>query len=155
MIIVDSREQKWSHVKAYFERNSVDHEVHKLDFGDYMTPSGSISVDRKQNLDELAQNLCSADSRRFWNELRGASKAGIKLVILCEHGNGIKTAKDVKTWKSKYMKVTGQELFAAMFRATAAYGIEFRFCSKPETGRMITEILGEDDGSSKQKQGLG
>lgn len=145
-IIVDTREQKWSHVKAFFGDHAIPFEVHKLDFGDYMEPGGTVSVDRKQNLDELAANLCTADSRRFWNEIRGASKAGVHLVILCEHGNGIRTIKDVKPWRSAYTKITGDMVFRKMFQAAAAYGVEFRFCDKTETGKKIVEILGGSHG---------
>ena len=141
-LIVDTREQKWGHIKTYLEQNSIEYSLHKLDYGDYMTPGNHTSVDRKQNLDELAANLCTADSRRFWNEIRGASKAGVHLVVLCEHGKNVKTVKDVKPWRSQYTKITGQMLFNAMFRASAAYGVEFRFCNKGETGARIVEILG-------------
>lgn len=144
-LIVDTREQKWGHVRAYFEEHGLQFENRKLDFGDYMVPGGTVSVDRKQNLDELAQNLCTADSRRFWNEIRGASKAGIHLVVLCEHGGKVRTIRDVKTWKSCYTKITGEMIFRKMFMASAAYGVEFRFCNKGETGARIAEILGGED----------
>ena len=145
-LIVDTREQKWGHVQAYFEEYGISFENRKLDFGDYMMPGGTVSVDRKQNLDELAQNLCTADSRRFWNEIRGASKAGIHLVVLCEHGGKVRTIRDVKTWKSCYTKITGEMIFRKMFMASAAYGVEFRFCNKGETGARIVEILGGGHG---------
>lgn len=145
-LIVDSREQKWSHVRAYFTDHAIPYTVHKLDFGDYMMQGGSISVDRKQNLDELAANLCTTDSRRFWNEVRGASKSGVRLVILCEHGEGVTGPKNVTAWKSKYTKINGQMLVAKMFQVSAAYGVEFRFCSKDETGKKILQILGGGHG---------
>lgn len=145
-LIVDTREQKWGHIKAYLEQNGIEYSLHKLDYGDYMTPGNHISVDRKQNLDELAANLCTADSRRFWNEIRGASKAGVHLVVLCEHGEGVKTIRDVKHWRSAYTKITGEMIFRKMFQASAAYGVEFRFCDKSETGAKIVEILGGSHG---------
>lgn len=145
-LIVDTREQKWSHIKTYLEQNGIEYSLHKLDYGDYMTPGNHISVDRKQNLDELAANLCTADSRRFWNEIRGASRAGIKLVVLCEHGDGVKTIRDVKPWRSAYTKITGEMIFRKMFQASAAYGVEFKFCDKSETGAKIVEILGGSHG---------
>ena len=145
-LIVDTREQKWNHIKTYLEQNGIEYSLHKLDYGDYMTPGNHISVDRKQNLDELAANLCTADSRRFWNEIRGASRAGVHLVVLCEHGEGIKTIRDVKPWRSAYTKITGEMIFRKMFMASAAYGVEFRFCDKTETGKKIVEILGGSHG---------
>ena len=147
MIVVDSREKKWDHVRAYFEKAEVDYSVKKLDYGDYMVPGSSLSIDRKQNLDELAVNLCSKDSKRFWNEFRNAKKAGIHLVILCEHSKNVREPRDVLRWKSRYAKITGVKLFSAIFRASVAYGVEFRFCDKKHTGQRIVELLeGGQDG---------
>lgn len=149
MIIVDTRERKWDHVRAWFERFEVKYTIQKLDYGDYMVPGGPVSVDRKQNLDELAANLCTHDSRRFWNELRNAKKHGIRIVILCEHGGSIRQVQDVLGWRSHYSKITGQQLYRAMFQAAAAYGIEFRFCDKRSTARRIVEILEEGNGKER------
>lgn len=146
MIIVDTRERKWDHVRAFFDRTDVRYEIHKLDYGDYMIPGGSVSVDRKQHLEELAANLCTKDQRRFWSELRNAKKHGIQLVILCEHGAKYKEPRDVIPWRSKYTNITGQQVFRAMFQAAAAYGVKFEFCEKRRTGRRIVEILEEYDG---------
>lgn len=141
MIAVDTRERKWDHVREQFERLEIPYMMKKLDFGDYMVPGQPLSVDRKQNLEELAANLCTRDERRFWNEIRGAHKAGIKLIVLCEHSRNVKEPRDVLKWRSKYSRITGQMLFEAMFKASAAYGVQFRFCSKKQTGKRIVEIL--------------
>lgn len=66
MIICDSREKKWEHIEKYFIKENIDYIVQKLDFGDYMdTDNTKIVIDRKRNLNEVAQNLCSYDSSRF------------------------------------------------------------------------------------------
>lgn len=148
MLIVDTREQKWGHVKTYLDNNRIQYEVRKLDYGDYMIPGSSVSVDRKQDINELASNLCTTDSRRFWNELRNAHRAGIRIVILCEHGEGYKQPRDVCRWKSQYSKITGDMVFKAMFRATSAYGVQFVFCDKAETGQRILELLGVKGGKT-------
>ena len=57
MYIFDSRERKNDHIKAYFDRHGIAYRVEKLDVGDYMVDGGFVSVDRKQNLSELAKNL--------------------------------------------------------------------------------------------------
>ena len=141
MIIVDTREQKWDHIRDDFERFDIKYMVRKLDYGDYMVPGGSISVDRKHSLDELATNLCTNDKRRFWKEVREAKKHGIRLVILCEHSRNYQEARDVLKWRSRYSKITGQQLYSAMVSAAFAYGIEFRFCDKAHTALRIVEIL--------------
>ena len=62
MLIVDSRE-KWTqgngdnHIRRAFDKAGIDYVVRKLDEGDYMMEGGTVTVDRKQNLDELSTNL--------------------------------------------------------------------------------------------------
>lgn len=147
MLIVDSRE-KWTqsgntdqHLKAYFRRHGIEYRVEALDVGDYMLEGGKISVDRKQNLDELAKNLTNkADHARFMREVRRAYAARITLIVLIEH-RGIKGTNDVLRWRSKHSPVTGTALVREMFRIQMAYGVKFLFCDKLSTGRMIMEIL--------------
>lgn len=143
MIICDTREKKWEHVKSYFDKQGIAYEVRKLDYGDYMSDADpTISIDRKQSLEELAGNLCTP-SHRFWREVRGAYRAGIKLVVLIQdksrHG-----LKDVLTWRSDFSRISGQMLFERMFGIANAYGVEFYFCDKKETGHVIALMLGEE-----------
>lgn len=152
MILVDTRERKWDHVKAVMEASGIEYEVRKLDYGDYMVPGGSVSVDRKHNLDELAMNLCTGDSRRFWNEVRNAKRHGIKLIVLCEHSRNVKEPRDVLGWRSQHSRITGDRLFRAMFEVSAAYGVEFRFTDKRHTGQRIMELLGVNDGKARMDQ---
>lgn len=143
MLTVDTRERKWSHIKKAFDDAGVQYQIHKLDFGDYRNEDRPwLVVDRKQNLNEVATNLCSKDSSRFWNELRGAYKEGIKIVILCEHGGQIHSVRDVAGWKNKYSAyMSGAQLMSRMFDTSFAYGVEWQFCRKSETARRILEIL--------------
>ncbi len=147
MLIVDSRE-KWTqagnadrHLKAYFDRHGIEYRVQALDVGDYMLEGGSISVDRKQNLDELAKNLTNReDHARFMREVRRAYAARITLIVLIEH-RGIKGTQDVLRWRSKHSPVTGAALVREMFRIRMAYGVKFLYCDKLSTGKTIMEIL--------------
>lgn len=144
MIICDTREKKWEHVRRYFEHENIPYEVHKLDFGDYMSDADpTISIDRKQNLDELAGNLCTP-SHRFWREAKGAYKAGIRMVVLIQDGSRHEL-KDVLTWSSNYSRISGRMLFEKMFGIANAYGVEFRFCDKKDTGHVIATMLGEEN----------
>ena len=146
MIIVDTRERKWGHIRNWLEMHGIDYECKKLDFGDYMLPGGRVTVDRKRNLDELAGNLCTKDKRRFWNEIRGASRAGLHVVVLCEHGQGIESPHDVLNWRSNNTKITGEMVFSEMFNMSVAYGVEFLFCDTEQTGQRIAKILELDCG---------
>ena len=81
-IIVDTREQKNSHILKYFAIHDIDYIEKKLDVADYQIESKTdIAIDRKRNLDELARNLMNrADHSRFWKEVRRAKEQGIKIL---------------------------------------------------------------------------
>ena len=142
-IIIDSREKKCDHVKAWFDKNGVEYEIKKLDVGDFMFPDNpKISVDRKQNLSELSRNLTNkADHSRFWKEVRRSREQGIKLYILCEHGGKIKSIQDVAQWNDKYSGVNGRHLMDEIYRVHISFGVEFLFCDKRCTARRIVDIL--------------
>ena len=153
MIIVDSREKKWDHIRKYFEANGIEFEIKKLDAGDYFsTDQGDVVVDRKQNLQELCGNLSKGNGNiiRFTNECRRAKEQGIRLVVLIE-GTNCQTVKDVSGWKSKYTKHSGKWLTDKMFNLTVSYNVEWQFCKKNETAAKILEILKYD---SRRNQGL-
>jgi ERCC4-type nuclease len=147
MLIVEIRE-KWTqlvstnqHLNAYLRRHGIEYRIEALDVGDYMLEGGKISVDRKQNLDELAKNLTNkSDHARFMREVRRAYAARITLIVLVEQ-RGIKGTNDVLKWRSKHSGVTGSAVVREMFRLQMAYGVKFLFCDKLSTGRRIMEIL--------------
>jgi len=142
MYIFDTREKKNEHIINYFQRNKIPFEIKKLDTADYWNSENpNVLVDRKRNLNEVAQNLCSQDSSRFWSELRRAYSDKKKLIILVEHGGNIKSLQDVSTWKSKYSTITGSRLQSEMYRIAIAYGVQWEFCSKKSTGKRIVELL--------------
>lgn len=150
MIICDTREHKseWERIKAQFDRLGVKYDRSKLYVGDYQSLNNALLVvDRKQHLGEICSNVCQ-QHERFRAELIRAQEAGIKLIILCEHGGNIKTIEDVYFWdnpRKKYSKgaLDGQRLFKMMRTMTQKYGVEWQFCTKQQTGRRIAEILGE------------
>lgn len=151
MIIVDSREKKWDHIRKYFEANGIEFEIKKLDAGDYFsTDQGDVVVDRKQNLQELCGNLSKGNGNiiRFTNECRRAKEQGIRLVVLIE-GTNCQTVKDVSGWKSKYTKHSGKWLTDKMFNLTVSYNVEWQFCKKNETATKILEILKYDSGRNQ------
>lgn len=141
--VIDSREKKFEHIKSYFEKNGIDYAIRKLDVGDYQIEGQpGISVDRKQNLQELSKNLMNAkDHSRFWKEVRRAREQRVKLYVLVEHGGQIKSIEDVSKWSDKYSGVSGRALANEIYRVHIAYGVEFIFCDKRSTPRKIIEIL--------------
>ena len=101
-----------------------------------------LVIDRKQNLDELASNLTNPkDKGRFWREVRRAHASDIKMIVLCEHGKGVKSIPDVVNWSSKYSPVTGRILQEKIYQCHISYGVEFLFCRKSETAAKIIELL--------------
>ena len=142
MYIFDTREKKNEHIINYFQRNKIPFEIKKLDTADYWNSENpNVLVDRKKDLNEVAQNLCSADNSRFYREVRRAHSEKKKLIILVEHGSSIKSLADVSQWSSKYSKISGSRLQAEMYRIAIAYGVQWEFCSKKSTGKRIVELL--------------
>ena len=143
MYIFDTREKKNLHIKNFFDRHGIPYRVEALSVGDYMVDGGHVSVDRKQNLDELASNLLvRGDKGRFWREVRRAREQRIKLVVLCEHGGQIRSLKDVERWHSKYTRIDGKAVQREIYRVSVSYGVVFLFCDKRATPRRIIELLG-------------
>jgi thioredoxin reductase len=66
----------------------------------------------------------------------------IKLIVLIEQGGQYRAIKDVSEWSGKYSAVSGKRLMEEMYRVHIAYGIDFMFCDKRSTGRIICELLG-------------
>lgn len=101
-IQIDSREKQRAIQKILktFDKNQVNYFTSKLLVGDYMSlDNPRLIIDRKQNLSEVCSNVCQ-QHKRFKEELIRANKAGIRLVLLIEHGGNIKTLEDVFFWKN-------------------------------------------------------
>lgn len=149
-IVTDSREKPRAITKILdeFDRQGVKHHSSKLYVGDYMSlDNARLVIDRKQNLQELAGNVCQ-QHERFRNELIRARDAGIKIVILCEHGKDIKKLGDVCMWwnprkKSSPKAISGKQLYGCLCTIRDRYDVRFEFCEKKDTGKRIIEILTE------------
>ena len=148
-IQIDSREKARAIKKivAEFEKQDVIHYTSKLYVGDYMSlDNPRLIIDRKQNLTEVCANVCQ-QHERFRGELMRAQEHGIKLIILIEHSNQIKSIEDVAKWQNPRIKpgnkaMTGETLSKIMKTMERKYGCEFRFTDKLHTGKRIIEILG-------------
>ena len=145
---IDSREKKNEHILRYFDRHGIDYEIRKLDIGDYMLDGGTISVDTKRSVDELASNMLNRnDHARFLREAKRAADSGIKLIVLLETSK-YKAIPDLREWRSKYSGISGRSLMDAIYKTHISYGVEFLFCPKISTGRRIIELLSCTDGKS-------
>lgn len=129
-----------------------------------------LSIDTKKDLLEVWGNICSGSHSRFRDEVILAQKMGAKLIILVEEA-GIHELGDVFRWVNprlkrynliKYMHAQGKwnttalpkrpptdgkTLAKAMITMQEKYGVEWRFCYRKNTGKVIVEILeGESNG---------
>ncbi|MFA5676584.1 MAG: ERCC4 domain-containing protein [Christensenellales bacterium] len=145
---MDSREKTHAIQKilATFERKNIDWFVSKLPVGDYMSlDNPRLVIDRKRNLTELCGNVCQ-QLPRFRAELIRANECGIKLIILCEHGQNIKQLSDVIKWNNPRLKqsplaLSGERLYKKLRALSDKYNVNIVFCNKNETGNKILELL--------------
>ena len=117
----------------------------KLPYGDY-APVPPVSVDTKENMDEIANNICGKEHKRFINECKGAKEAGCKLYILVENELNITDISQVHTWinpRAIYSPncVQGPRLQKAMETISERYGVTFMFCHPSDSAKTIMEIL--------------
>jgi hypothetical protein len=153
LILEDTRQQARKHETKYkwFAENGIKVERCRLYVGDYTLPTNqSICIDTKKDLQELAQDVCQ-QHERFRAELVRAQEAGIHLIVLCEHGGGIKSLEDVYFWVNPRRQhspgaISGQRLFKILNTMQEKYGVRFEFCDKRQTGRRIVEILTDEPG---------
>lgn len=151
LILEDTRQQARKHETKHkwFAENGIKIERCRLYVGDYTLPTNqSICIDTKKDLQELAQDVCQ-QHERFRAELVRAQEAGIHLIVLCEHGGGIKSLEDVYFWVNPRRQhspgaISGQRLFKVLNTMQEKYGVRFEFCDKRQTGRRIVEILTDE-----------
>lgn len=130
------------------------------------------TIDTKQNLTEVCNNLCTKEHQRFRDEAILAQQNGIKFIVLVEDGTSIKSIDDVENWVNprrwQYCKkhgiptkgdvegeieefiraggtkqpTPGKQLAKMMRTMSEKYGIVWEFCDKRHTGQRIIELLG-------------
>lgn len=155
-IIADDKVSDVIHRKA--KRNM---EVKKMDFlGTY-----AVAVDTKKDMQEIIGNICGKSHPRFRDECILAQNNGIKLYVLIENADGVKSVEDVFKWRNprlerynriKYMQscgkwlnasipitppTSGKTLAKSMLTMQLKYGVEFVFCRPEEAGKKIIELL--------------
>lgn len=151
VILVDTREKPRAIVRILhqFEDAGIEVVRRALNFGDYLNPERpEVVVDRKQNLLEVVHNV-TQDRPRLIREIERANRNGARLIFLVEHSPQIRKLEDVIRWKNPRLKesplaVSGDRLFRILKAMEGHYGIEFRFCGKMQTGKVIIEILRGD-----------
>lgn len=133
-------------------------EPKKMDFlGTY-----TATVDTKKDLQEIITNICGEQHDRFRDECILAQNNGIKLIVLIENDDGVKSIDDLDSWSNprarvkkwittpsgtlmkvlKYPRAThGITLAKAMRTMEEKYGVQFLFCTPDEAGKRVIELL--------------
>ena len=144
LIIEDTRQKDGKHQQKHigFEELGVDLLRCKLPFGDYALPP-AVSVDTKENLEEIAGNLCgsSKERARFVRECKAAAAAGCQLVIMVEteHDGSLLDLGDIRIGSGKV--VTGLQLYRAMTTVSGRYGVRFVLVRPEDAAKEIMRIL--------------
>ncbi len=144
MIIEDSRQKEGKHQLKHigFDDLGVDLLRCKLPFGDYALPP-AVSVDTKENLEEIAGNLCGSrkERDRFVRECKAAAAAGCQLVIMVEteHCGSLLDLGGIRLGNG--MTVTGMQLHRAMTAVAGRYGVRFVLVRPEDAAKEIMRIL--------------
>ena len=165
-IQVDTREHKaeWERIQKQFDDMGIKYFRSKMYVGDYQSlDNPRLVIARKKNLQELCGNVCQ-QHERFKAELIRALQQNIKIVILVEHGEDVKTLEDVWFWENprkheirwrmvngkrvrtvqSEKAVDGSQLYRSLKTIKDRYNVDFAFCTKEQTGQKIVEILNND-----------
>ena len=144
LIVEDTRQKDGKHQQKHigFEDLGVDLLRCKLPFGDYALPP-AVSVDTKENLEEIAGNLCGSmkERDRFIRECKAAAAAGCQLVIMVEteHDGSLLDLGDIRIGNG--MTVTGLQLYRAMTAVSGRYGVRFVLVRPEDAAKEIMRIL--------------
>ena len=133
-IQIDSREHKWELARIQRQLTALGCKtiVSKLYVGDYQSlDNPRLVIDRKKDLLELCGNV-TQQHERFQRELTKAQEAGIRLIILIEHGGDIQSLEDVYFWDNprllqspKPQQARGCINRSARFEAAIMSGLNF------------------------------
>ena len=153
-ILIDTREQQTQRARRRYETFGVPYKRATLSYGDYtynaILPDGTAildaektaeplcSVERKMNLDELAQ--CFTRGRgRFQKEFERAQAHGCRITLIVENASW------ENLYNGKYRSKFNPAAFVASVHAWAnRYGMNLIFCKEETSGKIIKDILYRD-----------
>lgn len=144
LVLEDTRQKDGKHQLKHigFDNLGVDLLRCKLPFGDYALPP-EVSVDTKENLEEIAGNLCGSKKERdrFIRECKAAAAAGCQLIIMVEtdHSGSLLDLGAIRLGNG--MTVTGLQLHRAMTSVAGRYGVRFVLVRPEDAAKEIMRIL--------------
>lgn len=146
MIQIDKRERKNNHITKYFNENNIEYFEKSLAFGDYAnTEKPHIVVEKKSNIAEIATNLAERDrdgkrGKRILREFAKLDQSNGKMFFLIEEK--FESMEDICNWKGKYSRLEGKTIFRYLVSWEYKHNIEYVFCNKNNTGKVIAQLLG-------------
>lgn len=154
ILLEDTRQQAKKHrlKHEYWEAHGIEIVRTKLLVGDYMLFGGTVCVDTKMDVEEIAGNIGGSNHVRFREECKLAKRIGATLIVLVENRNGFRSIEDVPAWVNLNINKTsrsieGPRLAKAMATMSERYGVQFMFCAPEDSGRIVVELLnGEKSG---------
>lgn len=154
ILLEDTRQQANKHrlKHEYWSSHGIEIVRTKLLVGDYMVFGGTICVDTKMSVEEIAQNIGGREHARFREECKLAKRIGATLIILVENTEGFRSVEDVTAWVNPNLNKTsrsieGPRLAKAMKTMSERYGVQFRFCTPEASGEQVIRLVnGEDSG---------
>ena len=150
-VLVDSREQDTDRARWRYASIGLPVERCTLDYGDYSynatLPDGrriydlservrpAIAIERKMNLDELAECF-GAGRERFEREFTRAKDANAQMWLMVEGGS----------WENIYdhkyrSRMTPASMAGSILAFCGRYDLRLVFCTERTTGRIIRGIL--------------
>jgi hypothetical protein len=152
-IIVDTREQETFRSQKRYEALGVPYYRQTLNYGDYTynvnvdgkdlhktegRVNGLCVVERKQNLDELA-NCFTRGRERFAREFERASEQNAKVYLLIENGSLDMLIKG--QYRSRFKP---KSFLASLMAWEVRYNLTTLFCESEHSGILIKEVLYRD-----------
>lgn len=143
VVISDSREQKNKHILDYLDSINVPYITEKLNSGDYsfilphyphLNLDRKILIEKKNSLDEIAQNFTSGRDRFLREFERVADDETMHLVI------------EQATWKkllngSYRSKFPSKSFMASLLTYSIRYDFKTWFVQPSECGELMYNIL--------------
>lgn len=157
IIQIDTREQQNKEVTDYFDKIGQKYFRSKLYAGDYCDAnSPRVLIDLKKDVEEVIGNL-TVGHTTFRNEIKRANEdMGCKLIVLIR--KPLDSLESIKTYEvRKYSKwhsnvelrgkpmtkMSMETLYKTMKTMQDKYNLEWRFCTREESGAKIIEIINE------------
>lgn len=141
-IQIDTREKpsKNAHIERYLQNEGIPFHRSKNYVGDYYElASPFIVVERKQNVLEFAGNA-GKNHDRFKRELQRLDDIGGKMYIVIEEfiPDGLD---GLRLWTHKRSQMKGEVLAKICKTWKERHNIEFVFCKKTDSPKIIVDIL--------------